>query len=172
MLALSYKIEAHRWAVVQITDGERSLTLGPSLIFSDPLADLVSITIPFLKHLRDEYPLKLMCAREDEPGEYRWVLDKKGADVGIRILRFEQTYSHLTDQQGQEVFTSSAPIIKFANQVAVQLRDLVQSLGMSGYETAMRRPFPLGTHQELTHLIRDERARIKQQRKDASKHGI
>ncbi len=165
MFTLSYRFEAHRWVVVNLGDGEQTLALSPSLVFSDPLADLADITVPLLVHLNDEYPLEVRCAWEDEPGEYRWILKKESSDVQIQILRFDQTYSHLSDEDGQQIFIAITPTMKFAIQVKTQMRDLLNAYGSHGYEEIARRPFPLSAYHELQRLIQEERTRIRQLRK-------
>jgi hypothetical protein len=143
------------------------VTLLPSLVFSDPLADLTDVTIALLEHLQDEHPLQVRCAWEDEPGEYRWLLEKTGTDVAVRILGFEQTYSKLEDGRGALIFSSAVPVLKFAIQVKTQLRELLSEAGAEQYAVLARRPFPMAAYEKLSRSVNAEQQLERQRERDA-----
>lgn len=102
---------------------------------SDALGDLARVVIGMLRgapHAR--------CAWQEEPGEYRWVLERAGEHIRLRILWFPQTFSKQLDEAGRLVFATTCTLAGFAGQLKSQLERPLDEHGIEGYQE------PYGTY--------------------------
>jgi len=57
------------------------------------------------------------CPWEEEPGQFRWLLERQGERVAITILWFRDAFSRLPDERGEAVFSIERPLHRLAVQV-------------------------------------------------------
>ncbi|HMA38175.1 MAG TPA: hypothetical protein VKY74_27250 [Chloroflexia bacterium] len=164
MIRFSYQLEEHGWASASITDDVSHLDLRPTLIFTDPLAELARACVALLDTLNSPYLTPLACAWPDEPGEWRWLLEKQGTDLRIRILRFDDWPPSQPHEAGELAFITICSLLKFAIQVQTQLRDIRSALGADEYRRRTYHPFPEAQLEKLTNSIRAEQATKKKSR--------
>ncbi len=95
------------------------------------------------------------CTWWEEPGEYRWLFRRQADRLHITILEFDQTGSRLPDERGRVLFSAECRMVKFAIQVKTQLRELLETHGVEGYQALwVRSPFPMDEYVKLQGLLR------------------
>jgi hypothetical protein len=130
-----------------ISDGQHEAQFITSHL-SDPLRDLTRAMIVLLQG-----GSKASCAWAEEPGEWRWLFERHGDELGIRILWFERTFSKALDEQGELRYSTRCKLRLFAFQVREQLRQIVNEVGLEEYREEWRGDFPLAEYERLTELI-------------------
>lgn len=117
--------------------GDQAITLSASYL-DDALSDLVLAT----RLLLEGSDLERVSWAE-EPGEYRWVLERDGDDLRIRILTFDDLWSGLPDSAGAEQFDATCPLDAFRAAVAAGARRVLDEHGARGYrEKWIEHEFP------------------------------
>ena len=160
MISLQYSL---RDRAAHVSDGAVSADLFPTHIFGDPLAGLTDTVIALLQERYTLEPVvHVVCEWQDEPGEYRWLFEREGADLRIRILRFADTFSKLADEQGELLFATECPMLKFAILVKTQLSDALKEFDLDEYERLAKYPFPARQYETLRQLIRQEQLKAKE----------
>ena len=163
MLRFSYEPQEHGWAVASLTDDVSRIEMVPTLIFNDPLADLARACVALLDTVNSPHLTRLACSWPDEPGEWRWLLEKQGTTLRVRILRFDYGLAEPEDT-GEVVFTTACSLLKLAIQVKTQLRDIFSAIGAEEYHRRTRHLFPETQLHQLKNLIHIEQVKQKQQR--------
>jgi hypothetical protein len=139
----------HRWLNATLADGEQSATLIVSAVPYDAPSDLLLAAVRLLEST--SIVLIRWC---DEPGEYRWRLERSGDIVAIRVWWFSSANRSLTDEEGTLVFTSSCGILRFARQVRAATQEVLDRYGREDYQRRWRWDFPDSAHHRLGELIR------------------
>jgi hypothetical protein len=130
------RLAGRGWIEAGITDGVSQLSMVPSYLSDGPadLADAVIILLQGAQHAT--------CSWQDEPGQYRWLLERQGDELEIKILRFEETFSRKLDEQGERLFSTRCTLARFAVQVHGQLQRLLVGEGaeacLSTWDTRSR----------------------------------
>lgn len=101
-----------------------------------------------------EGAVQARCSWEEEPGEYRWIFERAGADLRCRVLAFSDIYSREPDVAGTMVFETTARLRDVASAIAGGARKVLDEYGEDEY---LRRwvdhPFPTGYLELIqTHL--------------------
>lgn len=145
----SYGIFEHRWLDATLTGGEQSATLIASAVLYDAPSDLLWAAVQLL-----ESTSVVRIRWCDEPGEYRWRLERLGDTVAVGVWRFSRENRSLTDEEGTLVFASSCGILRFARQVRAATQEVLDRYGREDYQRRWRWDFPDSAHQKLGELIR------------------
>lgn len=93
--------------------GTREYVVTHSTVLSRAALVLLAEAVINLLAGRD----RAMCAWEEEPGQYRWVLARDGEQVVATILWFPDAFSPLSDDRGTIEFTFACPLRRLAVQV-------------------------------------------------------
>ena len=133
-----------------IADPEHVQHLWPSSVLSDALGDLTRGVASLLQGTD-----RLSVSWQDEPGEWRWLLIRHADRLSIRIVRFEETFSHRRDEEGVPIFQRACRLADFAGQLKSELQRLLDELGPEGYHKQWGRPFPCAEYETLDQLIRN-----------------
>jgi len=139
-------------AVVDVYGGQAHVVCFISFIAPNALGDLARIAIAMMGESASDHGT---CAWADEPGEYRWIVDRNGGEVSVRIVTFDQTFSTKPDEAGSPFFETSCTLSQFANQIFDQMRYV--RLEMEDAEYSLRwggHPFPVDEFDELGRLLR------------------
>jgi|SRR4051812_21334126 len=102
-----------QYGQMTITEGAREFTVWHSRVLSSMALDALAEAVINLLSGLD----RGICAWEEEPGQYRWVLVREGEQVQITILWFRDSFSTLPDERGEVVFSALCPLRRFAVQV-------------------------------------------------------
>jgi hypothetical protein len=123
-LTLSYDRRLGRMA---ITDGAREAVLWHSTALSpEALAELAE-AVSLLRAVPTG-----RCAWAEEPGEYRWVLQRRGDDVAITVRWFPEAFSKQADEQGTVKFSAVCNLRRFAAQMKSLLQEEIDGGGFPG----------------------------------------
>lgn len=57
------------------------------------------------------------CAWADPPGEYRWLLERRGDGVQVSLLWFPDTFSRQDDAKGERLYSTACPLRRLTLQV-------------------------------------------------------
>jgi hypothetical protein len=135
----TYRLTGTGWAEARIADGSSSATMTASYL-EDALGVLLE-AVGVLLEGADE----ARCSWQEEPGEYRWVFERAGTDVRLRVLAFRDVYSREPDDEGVVVFETRQALTEMAAVIADGGQAVLDELGEDEY---LRRwvdfPFPLG----------------------------
>ena len=127
-IELSYRLVGTGWSEASLTLGDREVRLTASYI-SDALGDLLEA----VRRL-SEVAEVVRVSWEEEPGEYRWLLQREGSGVDIRILTFGDFEDHEADDMGQEMIQGRVTLDALVRVVAAAARDVLETHGESGYK--------------------------------------
>jgi hypothetical protein len=130
-----------------LSDGQQDAQFFTTYL-SDPLGDLTRALITLLQGAA-----KARCAWADEPGEWRWLFERHGDELDIRILRFEDTFSNALDEQGAPHYSTRCKLLRLAVQVREQMRQILEEVGLDGYLEEWGYDFPLAEYERLNSLI-------------------
>lgn len=120
---------------------------------SDALGDLTRVVIGLLRGAP-----RARCAWQEEPGEHRWLFERAGNRVHLRVLWFPRTFSKQPDDVGRCVFSTTCTLASFAGQLKSQLDRLLGEHGVEGYQARWKTyPFPMAEYEHLRSLIRSRR---------------
>ncbi len=146
-IRFGYRLIGRGWSEATIAKGDQTVTLYASYL-SDAIGDLTEALVAILRSAD-----RMTVAWADEPGEYRWILEKEASRLQIKILRFEETFSRRRDEAGELVFESECELSRFAAQLRGQLRQILNELGADGYKAQwVNHDFPMSAYQQLVEL--------------------
>ena len=135
----TYRLTGTGWAEARIADGQVTATITASYV-GDALGELLGAVGLLLDGAADA-----RCSWEEEPGEYRWVFERAGSDLRLRVIAFADVYAHEPDHSGTVVFETAAPLREVASAIADGAQEVLDEYGETGY---LRRwaehPFPVG----------------------------
>lgn len=152
-LTFTYRLVGRGWSEAILSDGVRHVTITASYL-DDAITLLAEAVIALLQTAN-----RASCNWADEPGEYRWLLDRRGDDLSITILWFDQTFSRKPDEAGRVVFSVEGTLRRFAVQLRNQLQELLERHGAEGYKQLWGYDFPFSDYEKLTSLIHASRTR-------------
>jgi hypothetical protein len=135
----TYRLTGTGWAEARIADGTSSATITASYL-GDALCDLLEAVGVLLEGAEEA-----RCSWEEEPGEYRWIFERTGSDVGVRVLALSDNFPREPDERGVVVFETRTPLREVARAV---VEGAQKALDHYGEEEYLRRwvdhPFPVG----------------------------
>jgi hypothetical protein len=78
----------------------------------------------------------------EEPGEYRWIMRRDGADVSLRILEFPEFFPTRPDERGRLIFETRQDLRAFARAIALGASRTLGEHGETTYSERMHAQFP------------------------------
>ena len=146
------------WADVLVADGATELRMTISRVGdSELVGDLVNAAIGALRG-RSESRFGWM----DEPGEWTWLIRRRGDRVEVEVMFFEEWRETWHDERaGARVFHASVPVAAFA-RAALRAADRVRvDPGEDEYARRWRASFPAEALERLRSLFGEHRAALK-----------
>jgi hypothetical protein len=135
----SYRLTGTGWAEALVSDGCASAAITASY-----LTDALGVLLEAVGSMLDGAG-EARCSWEEEPGEYRWLFERTGEGVRLRILTFSDMYPPQPDDQGTLVFESRRSMREIAYAVADAAQALLDELGEDEYlRLWVEHPFPTG----------------------------
>ena len=145
----SYRLTGRGWSLAEIADGQASATLGASYL-TDALGDLLEAVL----RLFADYD-SARCSWQQEPGEFRWIFDRDGQEVRVRILKFPDAMATAPDGEGSLVFETAQPLAALGRAIADGARRTLSEYGEDGYLASwVQHPFPTRYLDLLTERLR------------------
>jgi hypothetical protein len=153
-VAIDYKLTGTGWAQCTISNGEQSCTLTASYL-SDALGNMILAAVALLRQFN-----ALSFSFDEKPGEYRWVIASTRAnEIELRILEFDDRYSHKPDAEGRLLLRAICIPESFAIAVHEAATKVLAQHGEEGYlATWCEYPFPTERLNELSLLLAQLRA--------------
>ena len=89
----------------------------------------------------------------DEPGEYRWVVNRDGEEVRVVLREFPDWSPRRVDEQGEAVLETRCDLLRFLTQFRGQLQQLRNDHPGPEFERLWHNPFPDRKLAQLTEAI-------------------
>jgi hypothetical protein len=122
-----YRLVGTGWSEARVAVGARWVGLTASYL-EDALGDLLMAV-----RLLVEGDQSARASWAEEPGEYRWMLDRSSDVVRVRILALADIYRDLPDDAGEVVFDESCDFRAFVAAIAGGARKVLEEHGEDGY---------------------------------------
>jgi hypothetical protein len=133
----SFRLTGTGWAGGRIAVGESVATLTASYL-SDALGDVIRAVRALL-----EGGENARASWEEEPGEYRWVFQRRASEVQIRLLAFPDVYDKAPDREGEALLDATCSLIDLGLAVASGAQQVLDELGPDEYQQKwVEHPFP------------------------------
>jgi hypothetical protein len=133
---LDIKLKYHGWCEGRIEIGMSGANLTASYL-SDGIGDLVR----GLQRLRAASGT-VRVSWANEPGELRWVLDRVGNEVTVRILWFDDYLTTQLDDEGRQLLSAVCKLRELIGAVATGTSRLLRDMDEDAYEKQWGHPFP------------------------------
>lgn len=142
-MEFTYRLTGTGWAEARVSDQSSSATVTASYL-EDALGVLLEPVGVML-----EGAAEARYSWEEEPGEYRWIFERAGSDMHLRLLAFRDVYSRDPDSKGVVVFETRQRLREIATAIADGARAVLNEYGEDEYRRRwVDFPFPLG-HLEM-----------------------
>lgn len=152
MFEFEYKLTGTSWSEARVAD-EAGHAIVTASYLSDALRSLVEATA-----LAVEGVPEARCSWDEEPGEYRWILRRVGADLRIEIRAFDELRGDQPDEQSRLVFSTRQDPLRVARVVLSTVQGLLDDLGEVEYERRwVEHPFPSDALSRLRSAVRSAR---------------
>jgi hypothetical protein len=156
MIEIRYRLVGTGWAECRVADVDKSVTVTASYL-SDALASLADSVLAMLNGAKEA-----RASFDEEPGEYRWVFNRRGdasdSPISLCILEFQDLWSNKPDEEGQLIFETLCPITELAAAVVKCLDEVKQTYGEAGYkEKWVEHDFPARTYAQLHAHLKTKR---------------
>ncbi len=125
--AIDYRLVGTGWSTCSIELDAVRVTVSGSYL-SDCLAALADAALLLLRGASEA-----RCSFDEEPGEYRWILQHEGTHVRIRILAFPELWGELPDDKGQLILDGKCELPSFAAAMRDALQRVLDEHGLDGY---------------------------------------
>jgi hypothetical protein len=133
----SYRLTGSGWAEARIADEQAWVTL-PASYLSDALGVLLEAVGVLL-----EGGAESRCSWEEEPGEYRWIFQRRDDSIHLRVLAFRDQMAEEPDDQGALVFETTQPLREIAGAIADGAEAVLTEYGEAEYlRRWVEHPFP------------------------------
>jgi hypothetical protein len=140
----TYRLTGAGWSEARLTIGAASTPLSASYL-DDALGDLIAAAA-----LLPGAESTIRVSWAEEPGEFRWVLDRSGVDLSVRVLWFDSLWGPDTDEKGKVLLNAACSLKAFQRAIAAGARAVLDEWGEEGYRTKwIEHDFPTSTLLEL-----------------------
>jgi hypothetical protein len=147
-VTLDYELTGQGWARCALRVADSFVEVSASYL-SDALGNLCRAVISLL-----EGEVVVRTSFDEEPGEYRWVMERTSETVRVRILEFGELWSNLPDESGRAIFDALCPLSEFALALVVTLSELWGEYGETRYrERWGEHDFPTSEMHRLGELL-------------------
>jgi hypothetical protein len=125
---LRYDLTGSGWSECTVRIDDVAATVTASYL-SDALDELCRAVADVLRG-----DATARASFDEEPGEYRWIFDRAGADrLRVRILMFNEYDGGRPDNEGTSVFDAECRLRTFAGALLSELQRLLSEYGEDGY---------------------------------------
>lgn len=140
----TYRLTGAGWSEARLTIGAASTPLSASYL-DDALGDLVAAAV-----LLPDAESAIRVSWAEEPGEFRWVLDRSGDQLAVRVLWFDSLWGPDPDEKGNVLLDATCSLVAFQRAIASGARAVLDEWGEAGYRAKwIDHDFPTATLLEL-----------------------
>jgi len=137
-MRITFRLEDVGCARAWVSDDGRTAELTATYV-RDALGDLVLVTGWLVAGEQSQ----VRCSWAEEPGEYRWVLRRRGRDAQVRVLAFDGDGRREPDDAGRVVFETTTEVAVLGRAVESCARQVLDTYGSAGYLARwVEHPFP------------------------------
>ncbi|NUR94896.1 MAG: hypothetical protein HOV67_06490 [Kribbellaceae bacterium] len=123
-----YRLPALGWGAGKLQIGPMAVELSASYL-GDALGDLVRGALALARGSAE-----VRFAWAEEPGEFRWILERLGEMLSVRVLWFDDgPFSSQTDERGIERLAATCDPAAFLRAIATGAAAVRDELGVDGY---------------------------------------
>ncbi|MFB7656246.1 MULTISPECIES: hypothetical protein [unclassified Streptomyces] len=148
-IRITWMLWAHGWADCILEDHHAKAELTASYITHAPEEFLTAVA----RLVAGETETRVQF--EAEPTAYRWIFDREGEDIRIRVLELPDGSDH--DTQGTEIWSGQSGVDQLARAVIRCFDEVGQTHGESGYRGKWGEHFPRTELEALRRLRNDRR---------------
>jgi hypothetical protein len=138
-MRFEFILSGHGWADAEVSDELAHVSIEASYI-SDCLDDLL-----YAVWRTTQGDVETRCSCQDEPGEHRWIINRDGQEVLLRVLRFESSHPRRPDELGRLIYQTRQDVTVFARAIALGASRTLETYGEMGFELRWGKPFPTRT---------------------------
>jgi hypothetical protein len=148
-LHIRYALVGTGWSSCVVEHEGTHIELSASYL-SDALGNLVKAALAIASSFRT-----VEFGFDEEPGEYRWVLEANENNVlRFRLLEFQDLWGYKPNAEGRLLLDASITPIVFAKAVHACAAEVLQEHGEKGYaEKWAEHPFPTRELELLAEVI-------------------
>jgi hypothetical protein len=147
-LSLEYRLTGCGWSECRLVSSRAEVTITASYL-TDALGNLAAAALELLNGASSA-----RCSFDEEPGEYRWVLDAAEGSLLVRVLEFQELWSDAPDTEGTVVFRCSCTVLTFGTAVYEALSRVLAKEGMAGYKSKwVEHAFPLDAFRQIEAVL-------------------
>lgn len=133
-----YRLTGAGWSEAVLTIGSASSQLSASYL-GDALGDLVAAAA-----LLPRAESTIRVSWDEEPGEFRWVLDRTDDQLTVRILWFDELWGSKPDEKGKLLLAVTCSLVAFQRAIAAAAHAVLNEWGGDGYrEQWIEHEFPM-----------------------------
>ena len=127
-LQITYDLVGTGWCRCTVTLGELQAVITGSYL-CDCLAGLAAAAVEMA-----EGATSSRFSFDEEPGEYRWIVERDGDRLRLRIIEFEELWGNQDDAAGKVLIDSRCSVIEFSVAVRDTLDRVLAKHGAAGYK--------------------------------------
>jgi hypothetical protein len=128
-ISIDYQLLNHGWAECTVQFGEVSQKITASYL-SDALGNLVLSAAAILSGVHS-----VSNSFDEEPGEYRWVIERaKADDISIQLLAFNELWGNKSNSEGVLLLQTTCHSTLFAGAVHKAACTVLIRHGEAGYK--------------------------------------
>ncbi len=142
MLKITYELTGYGWAECTIIHNEKKIVVTASAL-GDAFSELLEATH---KILEKNWQAKVRF--EEEPGQFRWVLQGNFSHVKIKIFWFDDLWSKETEDKDQLVFSTTCTMNEFKVAMISCFSRVARKYHPKVYKNKWGFPFPTKRYEE------------------------
>jgi hypothetical protein len=127
-VSIDYQLVGTGWATCSIDLNGKAVKITGSYL-SDCLGGLAAAAVQLLRGAASA-----RCSFDEEPGEYRWIIDRTDGQVRLRILEFQELWGNRPDHEGKVLLDGQCDLATFVGAVRDALQRVVDEHGVDGYK--------------------------------------
>ena len=146
---IDYKLVGTGWASCEVVIGFSSATITASYLGHalEELVEAACLVMSGEVHSEAHF--------WEEPGEYRWVFDKIGDGLRVRIVEFDKLWSRDPIETGKVLVDEICDIVAFGSAVLRAVDRVFDEHGLKGYAARWAQgEFPTRSVRHLRELVR------------------
>jgi hypothetical protein len=141
---LTYELTGSGWACCKIETVDSTASVTASYL-GDALGDFANAVVNLLQGDKSA-----RFSFDEEPGEFRWILERQAESISIRILEFKHLWGNEPDEEGTILLNTSVPFIEFLRAVNKMLQSVLEKYGTHGYKKKwVEHDFPLAQFETI-----------------------
>lgn len=143
-VVFTYQLTGTGWSKARFKVGRRAVRLSASYL-DDALGDLVRAVADL-----QAGEVKAKVSWAEEPGEFRWVFERSGENVMVRILEFDDLWTGKPDAEGRVLIAVQCRFDALRGAIAWGARAVLNEWGEAGYRSRwVEHDFPTGALAQL-----------------------